>query len=213
MGQVAGIALIWFIIEMLIWYLIAQYVSGWYVFGWFVIAAVIGVVLMSKGMSVLNPMAKQMKAGGMMNPSMRPNEDGMIKTVAMAFAGVLLLIPGVLSDILALLVLLPPVQKKIKTMANNYVMNNQEKMMQMMAKQMGGQNPFGGMGGMGNMGGQNPFGGAGQNPFGGNNPFGGAGGQNPFGSASPFGKQHTTIDGTAKTIKKEAKKLKSANDD
>ena len=57
-------------------------------------------------------------------------------------------------------------------------MNNQQKMMEMMAKQMGGQNPFGGMGG------QNPFGGA-----------GGMGGQNPFGqqSQNPFGdvfKQH-----------------------
>ncbi len=213
MGQFAGIALIWFIIEMLIWYLIAQYTSGWYVFFWFIVAGIIGLVLILKGMATLNPMAQQVKSGNMMNPAMQANEDSMMKTVAGAFAGVLLLIPGVLSDVLALLVLLPPVQKKIKEKAKNYAMNNQDKMMQMMAKQMGGQSPFGGMGGMGNMGGQSPFGNAGQNPFGSNNPFGGAGGQNPFGSASPFGKQHTTIDGTAKTIKKDAKKLNSANDD
>jgi UPF0716 protein FxsA len=65
----------------------------------------------------------------------------------------------------------------------------------------GGQNPFGGMGG------QNPFGGAGgmnnQNPFGQQ--------QNPFGDGF---KQHTTIDGTAKTIPKDVKKItKSANDE
>ena len=205
MGQIVGIAIVWFIIEMLLWYLLAQFMSGWWVFMWFIIAAVIGISLIRKGMAALNPMAQQMKAGGMMNPAMRPQESTMIKSVAVAAAGLLLLIPGVLSDLLALLVILPPVQKKLKDFANNYVMNNQQKMMEMMAKQMGGQNPFGGAGGMG---GQNPFGGAGgmnnQNPFGQQQ-------QNPFGNVF---KQHTTIDGTAKNIPKDVKKItKSANDE
>jgi UPF0716 protein FxsA len=210
MGQIVGIAIVWFIIEMLLWYLLAQFMSGWWVFMWFIIAAVIGISLMRKGMAALNPMAQQMKAGGMMNPAMRPPETTMIKSIAMAAAGILLLIPGVLSDLMALLVVLPPVQKKLKDLANNYVMNNQQKMMEMMAKQMGGQ-----MGG-----GQNPFGGA--SGMGGQNPFGGAGGmngQNPFGQQqqNPFGdvfKQHTTVDGTAKNIPKDVKKItKSANDE
>ena len=212
MGQLVGLAIVWFIIEMLLWYLVAQFISGWWVFIWFIVAAVIGLSLIRRGMTTLNPMAQQMKAGGMMNPAMRPPEDTIIKTVAIAVGGLLLLIPGLLSDILALLVVLPPVQKKLKDMANNYVMNNQQKMMEMMAKQMGGQ-----------MGGQNPFGGmgAGGNPFGGQNPFGG--GQNPFtnqpGSknASPFGngfKQNTTVDGSAKPVIKDVKKLeKPANDE
>ena len=193
MGQIVGIAIVWFIIEMLLWYLLAQFMSGWWVFMWFIIAAVIGISLIRKGMAALNPMAQQMKAGGMMNPAMRPQESTMIKSVAVAAAGLLLLIPGVLSDLLALLVILPPVQKKLKDFANNYVMNNQQKMMEMMAKQMGGQSPFGGAGGMG---GQNPFGQQQQNPFG-----------NVF-------KQHTTVDGTAKNIPKDVKKItKSANDE
>ena len=205
MGQIVGIAIVWFIIEMLLWYLLAQFMSGWWVFMWFIIAAVIGISLIRKGMAALNPMAQQMKAGGMMNPAMRPQESTMIKSVAVAAAGLLLLIPGVLSDLLALLVILPPVQKKLKDFANNYVMNNQQKMMEMMAKQMGGQNPFGGAGGMD---GQNPFGGAGgmnnQNPFGQQQ-------QNPFGNVF---KQHTTVDGTAKNIPKDVKKItKSANDE
>ena len=205
MGQIVGIAIVWFIIEMLLWYLLAQFMSGWWVFMWFIIAAVIGISLIRKGMAALNPMAQQMKAGGMMNPAMRPQESTMIKSVAVAAAGLLLLIPGVLSDLLALLVILPPVQKKLKDFANNYVMNNQQKMMEMVAKQMGGQNPFGGAGGMG---GQNPFGGAGgmnnQNPFGQQQ-------QNPFGNVF---KQHTTVDGTAKNIPKDVKKItKSANDE
>ncbi|HCI30674.1 MAG TPA: hypothetical protein DFH98_03535 [Psychrobacter sp.] len=206
MGQIVGIAIVWFIIEMLLLYLLAQFMSGWWVFMWFIVAAVIGISLVRKGMASLNPMAQQMKAGGMMNPAMRPPESTMIKSIAMAVAGILLLIPGVLSDVLALLVILPPVQKKLKDFANNYVMNNQQKMMEMMAKQMGGQ-----------MGGQNPFGG-----MGGQNPFGGVGGmnnQNPFGQQqqNPFGdvfKQHTTVDGTAKNIPKDVKKItKSANDE
>lgn len=200
MGQVVGIAIVWFIIEMLVWYLIAQFISGWWVFAWFIVAAVIGVSLLRRGMATLNPMAQQMKAGGMMNPNMRPQENTMMKSVATAVAGLLLLIPGVLSDLLALLVVLPPVQKKLKDLANNYVMKNQEKMMEMMARQMGGQgqNPFGNMGGMG---GQNPFGNgnAGQNPFGSNSPFGGAN--------SPFGHRTTTVDGTAKTVEKDVKKI------
>lgn len=192
MGQIVGIAIVWFIIEMLIWYLMAQFMSGWWVFMWFIIAAVIGISLIRKGMASLNPLAQQMKAGGMMNPSMRPQESTMIKSVAMAAAGILLLIPGVISDLLALLVVLPPVQKKLKDLANNYVMNNQQKMMEMMSKQMGGQNPFGGSMG------------SGQNPFGQQQ-------QNPFGDAF---KQHTTVDGTAKNIPKDVKKItRSANDE
>ncbi|AWT49223.1 FxsA family protein [Psychrobacter sp. YP14] len=202
MGQLVGLAIVWFIIEMLLWYLVAQFISGWWVFIWFIIAAVIGISLIRRGMTTLNPMAQQMKAGGMMNPAMRPPENTIIKTVAMAVGGILLLIPGLLSDLLALLVILPPVQKKLKDMANNYVMNNQQKMMEMMAKQMGGQNPFGGMGG------------AGGNPFGGPNPFGGQSG--PKG-ANPFGnvyKRNTTVDGSAKPVIKDVKKLnKPANDD
>ena len=190
MGQIVGIAIVWFIIEMLVWYLLAQSISGWLVFAWFIVAAVIGISFIRKGMAALNPMAQQMKAGGMMNPSMRPQESTMLKSVAMAVAGILLLIPGIISDLLALLVVLPPVQKILKDKANTYVMNNQQKMMEMMAKQMGGS------GGMGGMGGQNPF----------NNQQ-----QNPFGNAF---KQHTTIDGTAKNIPKDVKKItKSANDE
>ncbi|HBH32999.1 MAG TPA: hypothetical protein DDW38_00290 [Psychrobacter sp.] len=206
MGQLVGLAIVWFIIEMLLWYLVAQFISGWWVFIWFIVAAVIGLSLIRRGMTTLNPMAQQMKAGGMMNPAMRPPENALIKTIAMAVGGLLLLIPGLLTDILALLVVLPPVQKKLKNMANNYVMNNQQKMMEMMAKQMGGQmggqNPFGGMGGVGG------------NPFGGQNPFGnqtGSKNANPF--CNVF-KQNTTVDGSAKPVIKDVKKLdKPANDE
>lgn len=196
MGTAVGVTLVWFIIEMLIWYLIAQFISGWWVFAWFVAAAIIGIMLMRKGMAVLNPMAQQIKSGGMFNPAMRPPESTIMKTVAMALAGVLFLIPGLISDVLAVIVLLPPVQNKFKTFANNYVQKNQEKMMQMMAKQMGG------------------MGQQGQHPFG-NNPFNHAG-KSPFGGGfakGNFGRTTTTVEGTAKDVKKDIKKLSSANDE
>lgn len=194
MGAVVGIALIWFIIEMLVWYLIAQFVSGWYVFFWFIVAAVLGIMLLKNAAGTLNPMAQQAKAmqnGVIPNPANQPAESKIVKSVAMGIAGILLLLPGLLTDLGAAILLLPVVQRKLSGAAKNYAMKNQDKMMQMMAKQMGGQNPFGGMGG------QNPFGAGGF-------------GQSPFGK-SPFG--GTTVDGDAKPVNPNIKRIGSANDD
>lgn len=183
MGTVIGIMLIWFVIEMLIWVLIAQFVSGWYVFGWFIVAAVIGIMLIKKTAQTLNPMAKQMQSGVI--PSSAPSESTITKSMAGGIAGLLLLLPGVLSDVGAVLLLLPFVQKLLAKKAKEYALKNQDKMMAMMAKQMGGNSPFGGMSGFGADG---------------------------FGS-SPFGKGlggGHIIDGEAKV---KTKKQSSANDD
>ena len=207
MGNIVGIAIVWLIIEMLVWYLIAQFVSGWWVFLWFVIAGFVGAMLIKKGISTLKPMAGQAQAA-MLNPAMRPNENSVVKAIAFSVAGILLVLPGILSDIAALIVLLPPVQNKFKAFAKDYATKNPEKLMQMMASRMGGIDPSK-MGGLGGMGG---FGAGGQNPFGnmnGSNPFGGFGtGQNNRGK---FG---TTVDGQAKTVNSNAKRItRSANDD
>lgn len=189
MGALVGIALIWFIIEMLIWYLAAQFVSGWYVFFWFIIAAVIGIMMIRKAAGTLNPMAQQMKAiqkGVIPNPANQPAEATITKSIALGFSGLLFLLPGLLTDLVALLLLLPGVQNKLTAAAKDYALKNQDKMMQIMAKQMGGQSPFGGMGG---------------SPFGKNGPFGKTGG---------FG---TTVDGEAKPVNPDIKQIKSANDD
>lgn len=203
MGIVIGIALVWFIIEMLLWVLIAQFVSGWYVFFWFVIAAVIGIGMMKKTAQTINPMAQQMRSGVIPSAANQPSEATLTKSIARGMAGLLLLLPGILSDIVAFFLLLPAVQTALTTKAKDYALKNQEKMMAMMAKQMGGNAPFGGMGSMGGMNGM------GGNPFGTNNPFGGS----PFGSGGPFGGRGTTVDGEAKTVKKDIKRLSSANDD
>lgn len=188
MGVVVGIALVWFIIEMLLWYLIAQVVSGWLVFIWFIVACIIGIGFIKKSIGTLNPMAQQIKSGVIPNPANQPPEGVITKAIATALAGLLLLLPGLLTDLGALLIMLPAIQKLLTTKAKNYAMNNQEKMMALMAKQMGGTGAFGNMGAN-----VNP-----NNPFGRGNPFGGGFGQ--FGGG-------TTIDGQAKV------KQKSANDD
>lgn len=209
MGNIVGIAIVWLIIEMLVWYLIAQFVSGWWVFLWFVVAGFIGAALIKKGISTLKPMAGQAQAA-MLNPALRPNENTVVKAIAFAIAGILLVLPGILSDIVALVVLLPAVQNRFKAFAKDYATKNPEKLMQMMANKMGGIDPSK-MGGLGGMGG----GMGGANPFGGQNPFGNMGGQNPFGgfgtTNSKFG---TTVDGQAKTVNGNAKRItRSANDD
>ncbi len=207
MGNIVGIAIVWLIIEMLVWYLIAQFVSGWWVFGWFVLAAIIGITLIKKGIATLKPAAGQAQAA-MLNPALRPNENSIIRAAAMAIAGILLLLPGILSDIVALVVLLPAVQNKFKNFATDYAKKNPEKIMQMVASKMGGIDPsqMAGMGGLGGMMG-------GQNPFGTNNPFGNS---HPFGTANPMQKPKfgTTVDGQAKTINPKSKKITySANDE
>lgn len=207
MGNIVGIAIVWLIIEMLVWYLIAQFVSGWWVFGWFVLAAIIGITLIKKGIATLKPAAGQAQAA-MLNPALRPNENSIIRAAAMAIAGILLLLPGILSDIVALVVLLPAVQNKFKNFATDYAKKNPEKIMQMVASKMGGidSSQMAGMGGLGGMMG-------GQNPFGTNNPFGNS---HPFGTANPMQKPKfgTTVDGQAKTINPKSKKITySANDE
>lgn len=199
MGLLIGIILMWFIIEMLLWIVLAQFMSGWYVFFWFIIAGFLGISMMRKTAQTLNPMAQQMKAGVIPNAANQPPESTITKSLAMGLAGLLLLLPGILSDVVAGLLLLPMIQKKLTNKAKDYAMKNQDKMMAMMAKQMGGTgSPFG------NMGGNSPFG---------NNPFGAG---SPFGNNSPFGKSPfggTTVDGEAKTVNTDAKRINSANDD
>lgn len=212
-GNVLGIAIVWFIIEMLVWYLIAQFISGWWVFGWFIVAAVIGVMLIKKGLGTLKPMAAQAQAA-MLNPTMRPQENTLVRALALCFAGVLLALPGILSDIIALIVLLPVVQNKAKNAAKDYATKNPEKLMQMMASRMGGMAGMPGMDAAQMQRMQEMMrGGAGGNPFAGMGGFGNMAntGSNPAGARpNPTTRARlgrTTIDGQAKTVNR------SANDD
>lgn len=142
------IILIGLILEILVWIGVAQFISGWYVFFWFIISFVIGLNLLRSSTATIMPQLQQMQMTGMMG-----DDPTMTKKMATAFAGILLMIPGLITDVLALLVILPPVQNAIKKAGMKYMAKKQQAMMNNM---MGGM-----MGDMGNMGG----GAQGQNPF------------------------------------------------
>ncbi|MFD1439425.1 FxsA family protein [Acinetobacter terrae] len=132
------------ILEVFVWIGVGDLVgSMWYVFFWFVAAFFIGINMIRTHASGL----QQMKQGQMaMDPSLSNNLPKII-------AGLLLLIPGLITDVLALLILIPPVQQALKAVAMKTMMKRQQAMMEKM------------MGGMGNMGGMGDAGAQGQNPF------------------------------------------------
>ncbi|WP_180081583.1 MULTISPECIES: FxsA family protein [unclassified Acinetobacter] len=135
------------ILEVFVWIGVGDLVgSMWYVFFWFVAAFFIGMNIIRKYSSGLMPQMQQMQAGQMgADPALTGN-------LPKIFAGFLLLLPGLISDIMALLILIPPVQNAMKAFMMKTMMKRQQAMME---KMMGGM--MGDMGGMGGAQGQNPF--------------------------------------------------------
>ena len=146
--KIALVVLIGLVLEILVWIGIGDLVgSMWYVFFWFVVAFLIGLNLIRANSQGLMPQMQQMQMGQFGgSPELSNNLPKII-------AGILLVIPGLITDVLALLLLLPPVQKAMKAAGMKYMAKKQEAMMNNM---MGGM-----MGNMGDMGGnaqgQNPF--------------------------------------------------------
>ncbi|RFS24440.1 FxsA family protein [Acinetobacter sp. SWAC5] len=142
------IVLIVLILEVFVWIGVGDLVgSMWYVFFWFVAAFFIGMNMIRKYSAGLMPQMQQMQAGQM---SADPALSGNLPKI---IAGFLLLIPGLITDVLALLILIPPVQNALKATMMNVMMKRQQAMMEkMMGGMMGGD-----MGGMGGTQGQNPF--------------------------------------------------------
>ena len=142
------IVLVGLILEVFVWIGVGDLVgSMWYVFFWFVIAFFIGMNLIRKYATGLMPQMQQMQMGQM------PGDPALTNNLPKILAGFFLLIPGLISDVLALLILIPGVQNAFK----NVMMKTMAKRQQaMIDKMMGGM-----MGNMNNMGGdaqgQNPF--------------------------------------------------------
>ncbi len=133
------------IAEIAVWIGVAQFISGWYVFFWFIIAFFIGLNLIRSSTANIMPQLQQMQMRGQLG-----NDPAVSKKLATAMAGFLLLLPGLITDVLAVLVMIPGVQ----TVFRNALMKTMAKRQQaMMDKMMGGM-----MGGMGASGqGGNPF--------------------------------------------------------
>ncbi len=135
-----------------------------YVFGIFILQAIIGYSI--KPLSL--PGQSQASGAGMLGVLQMDSF-----TKARKFAGTLLMIPGFLTDIAAIIILIPPFRKGIVKLVKKFAAKKVSKMtghtidpemldkMSEMASKMGpgagAGNPFGGFGGMGN-----GFGGAGE---------------------------------------------------
>ena len=131
------------IAEVLVWIGVGDLVgSMWYVFFWFIIAFFIGLNLVRSSTSNIMPQLQQMQMTGQLG-----SDPAVTKKLAIAMSGFLLMLPGLISDVLAVLVLIPAVQ----TAFRNALMKTMAKRQQAMMDQM-----MGGMGG-GAAGGQNPF--------------------------------------------------------
>lgn len=141
------ILLVALVLEVFVWIGVGDLVgSMWYVFFWFIAAFFIGINMIRKYSAGLMPQMQQMQAGQMSSdPALTGNLPKII-------AGFLLLMPGLITDILAVLIMIPPVQNALKATMMNMMMKRQQAMME---KMMGGM--MGDMGGIGGAQGQNPF--------------------------------------------------------
>lgn len=145
--KLALVVLIGLVLEIFVWIGVGDLVgSMWYVFFWFIAAFFIGLNLVRANAKGLMPQMQQMQMGQMSSDPQFSNNLPKI------LAGILLIIPGLITDLFALLILIPPVQRLFKQMIMNTMLKRQQAMMN---KMMGGM-----MGDAGNNGGQ-----AGQNPF------------------------------------------------
>ena len=136
------------ILEVFVWIGVGDLVgSMWYVFFWFIAAFFMGMNLIRKYSAGLMPQMQQMRMGQM------TGDPALTSNLPKILAGFLLLIPGLITDVLAVLILIPSIQNIFK----NVMMKTMAKRQQaMMDKMMGGM-----MGDMNGMGG----GAQGQNPF------------------------------------------------
>jgi len=131
-----------------IWF--GRMVGGWMLLLWFVIAFVLGRQIMRGATKELTPQFQQAQQGQPLNPN-----TNFLVAMCQALAGLLFILPSMLTDVVAVLLLLPPVQKAL-----------QGKMTQAFEKRGSNFMMMGGFGGMG----QSPFGQ--QTPFSQENPFG-----------------------------------------
>ncbi|MCF9045356.1 FxsA family protein [Acinetobacter nectaris] len=136
--KVVLLVIIGAILEIAVWIGVAQFISGWYVFFWFILAAIIGFRLLKSSTSSIMPQLQQMQMTGQLS-----GDAAVSRKIATALAGVLLIIPGLITDVIALLILLPPVQKLVVQALTSAMAKRQQAMMEKMMGGAGGSgNPF-----------------------------------------------------------------------
>ena len=116
-------------VEIAAWVVAAHRISGWQVFWWTQVAVFIRLGMVKNSLGGLLPMMQQgrMPMGGMPQGNL-----------GKALAGILIAIPGLLSDVLGLLLLLPPVQRRVQALVQQVMLRHQDKIMQDAMRRMGG---------------------------------------------------------------------------
>ena len=120
-------------IEIFLWVWAAHFVSGWWIFWWTMMAVFMGTSLMRSGLSVL---PKLQGVQGIQAFQLNSGTPEVGRALTRALAGLLLVIPGLLTDAFALILLLPPVQYGVQKWAMGFFAKRQEAMMAQM-KQSG----------------------------------------------------------------------------
>ncbi|MFT4021338.1 MAG: FxsA family protein [Acinetobacter sp.] len=133
------------VVEIAVWIGVAQFISGWYVFFWFIFAFIIGFKILKSSTSGIMPQLQQLQMTGSLGA-----DPAVTQKISLALAGILLMIPGLVSDLLAVLIILPPVRKLLTQALMSAMAKRQQAMMN---KMMGGM----GMGDMTGASSQNPL--------------------------------------------------------
>lgn len=179
--------LIGFVLEICVWIGVANFISGWWIFLWTIIAFVVGLNMLRGSVSNIMPQLQQMQATGQMTGDARVS-----KSLGIAISGFLLLLPGLISDVLAVIILIPAVQKILQGALMSTMQKRQQAMMQQM------------MGGMGGMGANSDMMAEMMRRM-----------QDVQGGSAGAASSHrpTVIDGEARHVTPEVKQIKAANDD
>ena len=185
------LVLVGIVLEVLLWIALAHVISGWWIFLWTIGTFLLGLNILRGSASNIMPQLQQMQTTGQMS-----GEAKVQSNLARALSGFLLLLPGLLTDALALILFIPAVQTWLRTALMGMMVKRQQAVMQNMMKGMGmgGGNQADMMGDlmrrMNEMSGQ-------------------------AGNANGTGQPHrpTVIDGEARHVEPQIKRIKPANDD
>lgn len=121
----------------LTFFVVGKAVGGWMLLLWFVMAFMVGRQLMRGATKVIMPQMQQVQQG------QSPNMDGqLLAAFCQALAGFLFIVPGVLTDGFAVLLLLPPIQKLFQRQMHMAFAARSSRFM-MMGGFGQGQSPFG----------------------------------------------------------------------
>lgn len=185
------------IAEIAVWIGVAHFIGGWWVFLLIMGGFFLGLNILRRSMGGVMPQLQQMQMTGQVS-----QDPQVAKKLPMALAGFLLMLPGLITDVLAVLVLIPAVQRYLQKSLMSAMQKRQQSMMEKMMGGFGGMN--GGMAG-GSM---------------------GAGGADIFEEmmrqmqgmqqgdvTRSSGHQSNVIDGEARHVEPDVKRIKSANDE